>query len=212
MGKDILIAEARAIVRTGLRMIFAGDQLVDTIDEVGTVEELKKYLASNTPDLIVAHQALVGDLSALTRCNFIILATEPDKNILIDAYSCGACGYLLENASPYLFLLALQMTDKMFLLDPAITPWLLMSISGDILPSSSHDVLTTREIEIFKLMNSNLTNRAIGERLCISEATVKTHVVHIFRKLNIKRRPAKMLFSVSRELVIGNNYRIENEL
>ena len=212
MGKDILIAEARAIVRTGLRMIFAGDQLVDTIDEVGTVEELKKYLASNTPDFIVAHQALVGDLSALTRCNFIILATEPDKNILIDAYSCGACGYLLENASPYLFLLALQMTDKMFLLDPAITPWLLMSISGDILPSSSHDVLTTREIEIFKLMNSNLTNRAIGERLCISEATVKTHVVHIFRKLNIKRRPAKMLFSVSRELVIGNNYRIENEL
>lgn len=212
MGKDILIAEARAIFRTGLRMIFADDPLVNTIDEVSTIEEVKKYLTSNTPDLIVVHQSLATDLTALARSNFIILATEPDKNILVDVYSCGACGYLLENASPYLFLLALHMTETMFLLDPAITPWLLKSICGDILPSSSNDVLTMREMEIFKLMNSDLTNRAIGERLCISEATVKTHIVHIFRKLNIKRRPAKMLFSVSRELVVKNGYRAKNEI
>lgn len=195
MGKDILIAEARATVRTGLRMIFARDPLVNAIDEVSTIVEVKKYFTYNTPDLIVAHQSLATDLTTLTRSKFIIFATEPDKDTLVDAYSCGACGYLLENASPHLFLLALHMTETMFLLDPAITPWLLKSICGDILPSSVNKVLTTREMEIFKLMNSNLTNRAIGERLCISEATVKTHVVHIFRKLNIKRRPTKMLFS-----------------
>ncbi len=207
MGKDILIAELCAIFRTGLRMIFTSDSLVNTIDEVSTVEEVKKYLTSHTPDLIVVHQSLVTDLAALARSNFIILATEPDKNILVDAYSCGACGYLLENASPHLFLLALHMTEKMFLLDPAVTPWLLKSICGDILPSASNGVLTTREMEIFKLMNSDLTNRAIGERLCISEATVKTHVVHIFRKLNIKRRPAKLFFPASREISGENDYR-----
>jgi DNA-binding NarL/FixJ family response regulator len=212
MGKDILIAEARAIFRTGLRMIFAGDELVDTIDEVATLEEIKKYLTFNTPDLIVIHQSLATDLNALARSNFLLLATEPDKDILVDAYCFGACGYLLENASPYLLLMALHMTETMFLLDPAITPWLLKSIYGDILPSSSNGVLTTREMEIFKLMNSNLTNRAIGERLCISEATVKTHVVHIFRKLNIKRRPTKMLFSVSRESIVKSAYRAGKDL
>ncbi len=210
MGKDILIAEARAIFRTGLRMIFADDPLVQTIDEVSTIEEVKKYLTSNTPDLIVAHQSLVTDLTTLARGHFIILATEPDKNMLLKAYSCGARGYLLENASPHLFRLALHTTEKMFLLDPTITPWLLKSISGDILPSSNNELLTTREMEIFNLLvNSDLTNRAIGERLCISEATVKTHVVHIFRKLNIKRRPAKMLFAASYDLSGENGYKAE---
>jgi DNA-binding NarL/FixJ family response regulator len=67
-------------------------------------------------------------------------------------------------------------------------------ISGDILPAVSSEILTTREQEIFDLLlNGGLTNRAIGEKLCISEATVKTHLAHIFRKLNIKRRPMKIV-------------------
>ena len=194
MEQTVLIAESREILRAGLRAIFANDPLVSCTYEATTSEELKKRLQSCVPDLVVVHQSLVTDMMQLPKGRFIILATEPDKNMLLAACAYGARGYLLEDASAELLRMTLYLKDKMFLLDPILTPWLLDRISGDILPSASNEILTTREQEIFNLVLTNgLSNRAISERLCISEATVKTHLAHIFRKLNIKRRPMKVL-------------------
>jgi DNA-binding NarL/FixJ family response regulator len=194
MEQSVLIAESREILRAGLRAIFANDPFVSSIYEATTGEELKKRLVSCLPDLVVVHQSLVTDIMQLPRGRFVILATEPDKNMLLAACAYGARGYFLENASAELLRMSLWLTDKMFLLDPILTPWLLDCISGDILPSASSEILTTREQEIFNLvLTGGLSNRAISEKLCISEATVKTHLAHIFRKLNIKRRPMKVL-------------------
>ena len=194
MGQSVLIAESREILRTGLRSVLASDPLITCVYEAATSEELKKHLVTYTPDLIVVHQSLITDILLFPRGHFVIVATEPDKNMLLAAFAYGARGYLLENASANLFHLTLRLASDMFLLDPKVTPWLFGHISGDILPTASSEVLTTREQEIFELLlNGNLTNRAIGEKLCISEATVKTHLSHIFRKLNIKRRPVKTL-------------------
>jgi DNA-binding NarL/FixJ family response regulator len=55
-------------------------------------------------------------------------------------------------------------------------------------------------------LDSSLSNRAIGEKLCISEATVKTHLAHIFRKLDIKRRPMKALHVTTSELGAQHSY------
>jgi DNA-binding NarL/FixJ family response regulator len=194
MGQSVLIAESREILRAGLRSIFSSDPFVTCIYEAATSEELKKHLVTYKPDLIVVQQTLITDILLFPRGHFVIVATEPDKNMLLAAFAYGARGYLLENSSADLFHLTLQLTNGMFLLDPKVTPWLLGCISGDILPSVSNDVLTVREKEIFDLLlTGSLTNRAIAKKLCISEATVKTHLAHIFRKLNIKRRPAKVI-------------------
>ncbi|HYU74972.1 MAG TPA: response regulator transcription factor [Ktedonobacteraceae bacterium] len=194
MGQNVLIAESRELLRAGLQSVFASDPLVACVYEAATSEELRKHLVTYTPDLIVVHQSLITDILLLPRGHFVIMATEPDKNMLLAAFAYGARGYLLENTTAVLFHLALRLTRDMFLLDPRITPWLFQCISGDILPTESSEILTAREQEIFELLLSGtLTNRAIGEKLCISEATVKTHLAHIFRKLNIKRRPVRAL-------------------
>lgn len=192
MGKHILIAEARAILRTGLLNIFKEDPSVSQVDEVVTGEELKNRIKSQPPDLIVIHQSLLTDMQILPREHFIILTTELDKNMLLAAHASGALGYLSENTSTELLRITLSLGEREFLLDPAFTSWILSYISSDTLPSGNPEVLTTREQEIFELLRSGLTNRRIATRLGISESTVKSHIAHIFRKLDMKRRPVKV--------------------
>jgi len=191
VGKYVLIAEARAILRTGLLNIFKGDPSVSQVGEAVTSEELKKQIESHPPDLIVTHQSLITDMQILPRGHFIILAAEPDKNMLLAAYACGACGYLSENTSVELLRMTLCLVEGEFLLDPAFTSWILYYIYGDTLPSGDPKVLTTREQEIFEMLRSGLTNHSIATQLGISESTVKSHIAHIFRKLDMKRRPMK---------------------
>src|SRR5258708_37914293 len=141
MEQSVLIAESREILRAGLRAIFTNDPFVSSIYEATTSEELKKRLVSCLPDLVVVHQSLVTDIMQLPRGRFVILATEPDKNMLLAACAYGARGYFLENASAELLRMSLWLTDKMFLLDPILTQWLLDCISCEILTSSSSEIL-----------------------------------------------------------------------
>lgn len=191
MRKHVLIAAACCAFRRGLRAIFLDDPNVAHVYEAATSEELKTQLASNPVDLIVIHQALVTDMRTLPRGHFIILAAEPDKAMLLAAHASSACGYLSENASAELLRTTLYLTEKDFLLDPAFASWILDYLDGSTLPSGTHEKLTLREEEIFALLRSGLTNRSIATQLSIAQSTVKSHVVHIFRKLGIQRRPMK---------------------
>lgn len=188
MEQHILIAESRDISRMGLKIMFAQDPNVASVNEVKTSEELQKELFFSSPDVIVIHQSLITDSLRLPRNHFVILATDPDEKMLFAAYTNGARGYLLESSTIELLRITLSLTENMFLLDPTLTPWLLKCINKDILPTNAEEVLTARENEVFHLLYSGLSNQAIGEKLCISQGTVKTHIAKIFHKLNIKRR------------------------
>ncbi len=191
MGKHILIAEARAVLRLGLRAIFLDNPGVTEISEATTSEDLKKQLEQSMLDLVVIHQSLITDIEILPKGHCIILADEPNKNMLLAAHASGACGYLSESASAELLRMTLYLTEGEFLLDPSFTSWILDSVSSETLPSLTNEVLTAREQEIFYLLRAGLTYRSIADRLGISTTTVKTHVGHIFRKLDIKRRPGQ---------------------
>jgi DNA-binding NarL/FixJ family response regulator len=193
MRKNILIAVDRAILRTGLRAIFRDDPSVDKLEEVTTAEELCKYLADSLPDLLVIHQSLVTNFNLLPKGRFLLLAFEASKEQISMAHAAGARGYFSENASGELLRMALHLADRDFLLDPAFTAQLLQASCVDALLSESPEGLTDRELEVFSLLRTGLTNRAIADRLSISESTVKTHVAHILQKLDLKRRQATVL-------------------
>lgn len=192
MGKRVLIAEFRGILRAGLRAIFLDTPDVIQVDEVLTSEDLQERLVSSPPDLIVIHQSLITDMAMLPRGHFIILADQLDKNMLLAAHVFGAVGYLFEHTSVELLRMTLCLTEGDFLLDPVFTPEILNYVCVDLLPSVATEALTEREQEVFNLLHNGLTNRSIATRLGISVTTVKTHVSHIFRKLDVKRRPVKV--------------------
>lgn len=192
MGYHILIADSRDITRQGLKNIFASDPLVSSLREAMTGSELQRELKAALPDLLIVHQSLANNFAQLPRHHFVILATQPDEKELFEAYSSGARGYLLESSPVELIRMTLRLAEKMFLLDPMLTPWILNCINKDALPMAAHQALTTREREILQLVRAGLTNREISDQLCVSEATVKTHVTSIFRKLDIRRRSTIM--------------------
>jgi len=192
MGYHIVIAESRDITRHGLKNIFTEDPLIASIREVITESELQRELKACMPDLLIIHQSLARNLELFPKHRFVILATRPDEKELFEAYTNGARGYLLESSSVDLIRMTLRLVEEMFLLDPVLTPWLLSCINKEALPAAAHKTLTTREQEILQLVRAGLTNSEISNRLYITEATVKTHVASVFRKLDIRRRSMAM--------------------
>ena len=201
MGRHVLIVDTNHITRAGLRAIFTGNADITQVSEASTIEDFKRSYASSTLHCIVIHQSLITNVQLVPEGQqFIVLADELDKNILLDSYERGASAYLSEKSSLELLLKALYLKRGEFLLDPSFTPWILSATSKDTIPSTDcSKVLTSRELEIFNLLRSGMTYRSIADRLSIAVPTVKTHVAHIFRKLNIKRRPGKTFYSLEEQ-------------
>ncbi len=190
---QVLIAESREALCKGLCTIFAEGPNGAQVTEVATSEGLKEQLTSHAFDLVVLHQALVTDLTILPRGNFILLASEPDVDLLFAARLHGVRAYLLDTASGALLRQTLQLARGTFLTDPAVPAWLAEYLAHHLLLSISDEALTARERSIFPLLWRGLSNREMARELGLSEATVKTHVRHIYAKLRLNRRQVKIL-------------------
>ena len=129
----------------------------------------------------------------LQKTPYIILASEPDMQLLYKAFQHRARGYLLENSPAELLQMALHVSGEAFLLDPAVTLWLLNTTCHQHLSFTAMNTLTPREREVFELIRNGLTNNEISQKLCISLTTVKKHATSLSQKLNLKRRSLKIL-------------------
>jgi DNA-binding NarL/FixJ family response regulator len=178
----ILIAEPREILRTGLRTIFANDKRVVQIYEARTQRELEQHINSRSFDLVVVNQHLITDISLLPRGQFVILTPELDIAWFQEAYEHGARAYLLENASADLFLATLSCREGAFLIEPHLATYIIEHISSDTRFAVNCDLLTPREKEIVDLLRKGVDRHTIAQQLCISDATLKTHIKNIMRK------------------------------
>ena len=184
MGLHMLIAESRQVQRQMLYNIYASCPLVGCIDEATNGEELGEKLATIFPDFVVVHQSLITDILLLPKGHFVIVATEPDKDILIAAYNQGARGYFLDNPlPPTTFLITcLELQGRQCSLGPTAASWLLEYIVQNEV-STLNGVLTAHEREILALWNTGLSSTVIGEQLCITNGTVKKQLERIRKKL-----------------------------
>ena len=187
MGQNLLIAESCELLRVGLKTIFVEDERVAKIHEAATTESLKTQLRTCSFDLIVVNQSLVTDIMGLPRGNFVILTAEPDMTILKAAYEHGGRGYLSENVSAELLRTVLYSSENSFLIEPALTPWVMGCVFGDAFSTIREELLTPREKEIVSLLRGGLDRPRIAKHLCIAETTLKTHIKNIARKRERER-------------------------
>lgn len=187
----ILIAEARDILRTGLHTIFASDRRVAQIYEAKTREEVRQHMGAHLFDLLIINQMLVEDIALLPPGKFVIITSELDIALFQEAYEHKARGYLLENASVDLFRAALSCEEGAFLIEPVLATQILEYVSSDTRFAVSSDLLTPREREIVDLLQEGINRHTIAQRLCISEATLKTHIKNITRKRKDGAPPIK---------------------
>lgn len=213
----VILVDDQELVRSGLRRILRrrdgfeivaecgdGSELPAALDAAGDVDVVVMDLRMREVDGITATKALSLRPDAPP---VLVLTTFDDDEMLSGALRAGAAGFLLKDSSADDLIRAVRAVaagDSW--LDPAVTGRVLSSYrqsppgpTGSA--PSEHEVLTARELEVLCAMGAGRSNQEIAEDLFISELTVKSHIGRIFTKLDLRDRPAAIVYAYDRGLV-----------
>jgi DNA-binding NarL/FixJ family response regulator len=212
-----LIADDQSLVRAGFRMILTANG-IEVAGEASDGLEAVEAAAALQPDVVLMDirmpnldglEATRRILAADTRCRILMLTTFDLDEYVYEALAAGASGFLLKDVTPEHLVASVKLVDTGdALLAPSITRRLVEkfapaagSASGPTAVHRDLAVLTPREREILALMGRGLSNAELAERLVLSEATVKTHVAHIFTKLSLRDRAQAVVVAYETGLV-----------
>ncbi|MFI5731409.1 response regulator [Kribbella sp. NPDC051587] len=192
---SLLLVDDHPVVRNGLRGMFESTEGFTVLAEASNGVEAVALAAELDPDVILMDLRMPGGsgLDAIAelqrrraRAKVLVLTTWDTDTDTVPAIEAGATGYLLKDAPPAeLFLGVREAAAGRAVLSPAVASRLVSAVQT---PAPSP--LAAREREVLVLVAKGTSNREIARELFISEATVKTHLSHIFTKLDVNDRAA----------------------
>lgn len=201
---SVLLVDDHLVVRAGLRALLDSQPDIEVIGEADTGEDAITMAADRSPDVVMMDLALgagIDGVEAIRR----VRAARPDQPVLVfttydtdadvvRALDAGAIGYLLKDSAPQDIFGAIRgaVAGRSVLSPPVASRVLDRMRRPD-------QALTAREAELLGLLAEGLTNKELGKRLFISEATVKTHLAHIYAKLGVDSRAAAVSIALRRD-------------
>jgi DNA-binding NarL/FixJ family response regulator len=212
----VVLVDDQQLVRAGLRMVLDRQPDVTVVGEAGDGAEALRLLRGIQADVVVMDLRMpVLDGVAATRH---ICAAGPQPRVLVlttfdtdqeafAALQAGASGFLLKSVPPDELLAAIRtVAGGEAVVAPRITRRLLDRFADRLTPppaGAPGDVpeLTDREREVLLLLAQGLSNNEIGERLRVTDATVKTHVGRILAKLGLRDRTQAVIFAYESGLI-----------
>lgn len=216
MSVRVVVADDQPLVRAGLRKIFEVDPEICVVADVGDGLEAVAAAARLEPDVVVMdiQMPVLDGIEATRRVvhatgtspRVLVLTTFAVDDYVFDALRAGASGFLLKDAAPEQLMAAIHTIARGdALLDPAVTRAVVERFGSA--PRPDPDLvallagLSQREHEVLLLLVEGRSNRDIGTELFVSEATVKTHVMAVFRKLGLRDRVQAVIFGYESGLV-----------
>lgn len=202
MSVSVLIVDDHPIVRTGLRALLDDREDVRVVGEAASGEEAIALAGHLHPDVVLCDLRL-GDgidgvqttvaLRALDPAPAVLILTTFDRDAeILASIEAGAAGYLLKDVPPATIVAALrQAAAGQMVLTPELTDRVVQGIRRPRVR------LTDREMDVLRLLDTGASNREIATSLFVTEGTVKTHLVHIFAKLDADSRSRAL--AVARE-------------
>jgi DNA-binding NarL/FixJ family response regulator len=194
----VLIADDQALVRTGFRKILESEPDLEVVGDAADGAEAVERVAILRPDVVLMDIRMprVDGLEATRRLagrtRVLILTTFDIDEYVYEALRAGASGFLLKDAPADQLVTGIRVVAQGdSLLAPAITRRLIEQFARRPPPSARPDTvaeLTTRELEVLRLLARGLSNAEIAQELIIGDATVKTHVARLLQKLGIRDR------------------------
>ncbi|EXF25756.1 LuxR family transcriptional regulator [Nesterenkonia sp. AN1] len=190
----VLLVDDHPVVRAGVKALLESSGRLRLTAEAGTGEAALEILAASAREVDVVVMDLqmgagMNGVEATRRITqehdlpVLILTTFDTQADIVAAMAAGAIGYLLKDApSETVQHAVLDAAARKPVLSPSVTARMMKRIAS---PSTA---LTPREIEILQQLATGATNRDLARVLFISEATVKTHLVHIYEKLGVENR------------------------
>lgn len=198
-----LLCDDQALVRSGFRMILEARPDIEVVGEAQDGREAVELDASLEPDVVLMDvrmpnlngvEATRRIVAGGGRARIIILTTYDLDEYVYDAIRAGASGFLLKDVQPDQLVDAVRVVASGdALLAPSVTRRLLDRFAhslpdGQAKASPALSALTDRELEVLRLLAGGLSNAELAERLFVSEATVKTHVSNLLKKLDLRDR------------------------
>ena len=209
----LLIVDDHPVVRDGLRGMFAGHQEFEVAGEAPDGRTAVDRAMALRPDVILMDLRMPGGdgvtaISELARRNLpariLVLTTYDTDSDVVAAIEAGATGYLLKDAPPDELLRGVRAAARG---DSVLSPSVANRLVGRVrAPAPVSEALSQRELEVLGLVARGAGNRDAARRLFISEATVKTHLMHIYAKLGVNDRAAAVAAAYDRGLLTpGDN-------
>jgi DNA-binding NarL/FixJ family response regulator len=200
---SLLIVDDHPVVRDGLRGMFTADPRFEVLGEAGDGDEAIAAGERLRPDVILMDLRMprtdgVTAIKELAKrgvpARVLVLTTYDTDSDVLPAIEAGATGYLLKDAPREELFRAVEAAAKgQAVLSPAVATRLM----GQMRQPAS-EPLSQRELEVLELIAKGSTNREAAKALFISEATVKTHLLHVYAKLGVNDRAAAVATAFSR--------------
>ncbi|NUR91985.1 MAG: response regulator transcription factor [Nonomuraea sp.] len=200
----LLIVDDHPIVRDGLRAALGGEPDMEIAGEAGDGAEALRLAAALKPDVVLMDLRMPGmdGLTAIRKLGGsgarVLVLTTFDTDIL-PALEAGADGYLLKDAPAEELVRAVRATYAgQTVLAPAVAGRL-----ADHVRRPPRGALSDRELQVLRLVAGGATNREAAAELFISEASVKTHLLHVYAKLDVRDRASAVAEAFRRGLLGG---------
>jgi len=202
----LLIADDHPVVRDGLRGIFEASGEFEVAGEAANGREAVDRAAALHPDVVLMdlRMPVLDGVSAIKLlaekgigARVLVLTTFDTDTDVVPAIEAGATGYLLKDSPPAELLRGVRAAARgEAVLSPSVATRLLGQVR-----QPAREPLSQRELDILGLIAQGCSNREAAARLFISEATVKTHVLHIYAKLGVNDRAAAVAVGFERGLL-----------
>lgn len=202
----LIIADDHPVVRTGLQGMLAGQPDFEVVGEATTGAEAVEMVAQLQPKVVLMDlqmpemdgvMATAEIKSQYPETHVLILTTYDTDADILRAVEAGATGYLLKDAPrEELFHAVRAAAQGKTVLAPTVATRLLEQMR-----EPAQETLSGREVQVLTLVADGASNKEIGKQLHVSEATVKSHLLHIFDKLGVADRTAAVTTALKRGIL-----------
>jgi DNA-binding NarL/FixJ family response regulator len=202
----VLIVDDHPVVRDGLRGILVAEPEFEVVGEAANGQDAVTQAQALRPDVVLMDLRMprMDGVTAIARmaelgveARVLVLTTYDTESHVLPAIEAGATGYLLKDAPSEELLHAVRAAARgETVLAPSVAAHLVGRIRQPL-----QEPLSPREREVLELVARGSTNRQIASALFVSEATVKTHLLHIYGKLQVNDRTAAVAVAFERGLL-----------
>ncbi|WP_217178691.1 response regulator transcription factor [Streptomyces sp. AC495_CC817] len=206
MTLRLVLVDDHPVVRAGLRALIESSDDLQVVGEAGDAADAVAVVAAERPDVVLMDLSLgdgVGGIEATRRIAaldpapaVLVLTTYDTESDILRALDAGARGYLLKDVPPADLFSGIRAVAKG---EPALAP----SVTTVLMrrASSPEPRMTEREVEVLELLADGLGNRDLAKTLFVSEATVKSHLSHIYAKLGVDTRAGAVAAAIEQRII-----------
>ncbi|MDQ6526152.1 response regulator transcription factor [Nocardioides sp. LHD-245] len=203
----IVLVDDHPVIRAGLRALVEGQEDLTVVGEADGLDHALAVVRAGRPDVVLMDLSL-GDgeaggaeVTAALRAlgeppEVLVLTTYDTESDILRALEAGARGYLLKDAPPDELFAGIRATARG---ETVLAPSVAATLVRRTAPGAV--TITEREVEVLELLSRGLGNKEMARELFVSEATVKSHLSHIYTKLGVDTRAGAVAAAIERRII-----------